>query len=50
MDRGYTPKQFVGLFDADTFDGQIYKLFESEYGPLGKVPRGGQCRYSMHKW
>ena len=42
MDRGYTPKQFVGLFDAATADRQITRLFTSELGPLRKTRREGQ--------
>jgi len=41
MDRGYTPKQFVGLFDAATSDRQVSRLFASEFRPLRKTRRGG---------
>jgi len=49
MDRGYTPKQFVGLFNSNMADRQIKKLFSSEFGWLRKNPRGGQCSQSMNK-
>ena len=40
MDRGYTPQQFVALFD-DAADRQV--MFTTEFG--AKMPRGGwgQC-------
>ena len=43
-DLGYTPQQFVGLFDAEGADGQTDRLFASEFGAL--LPSGsggGQC-------
>jgi hypothetical protein len=40
-DRGYTPKQFVSLFEPGTADGQINRLFSLEFGPPHKIPRGG---------
>jgi hypothetical protein len=46
MDRGYTPKYFVHLFTPGTADSQINRLFASEFGPLDKIPRGGQCSTS----
>ena len=49
MDRGYTPKQFVGLFSADIADHQIDEIFTSEFGPLREKPRGGQCSHNMYK-
>ena len=49
MDRGYNPKQFVGLFNSDIADRQIKTLFSSEFGPLRKKPRGGQCSQSINK-
>ena len=42
-DRGYTPKQFVALFNADMADRQVEEIFLSEFGSLRAVPRGGQC-------
>ena len=42
-DRGFTPKQFVGLFDARHADRQVRRLFELEFGPLGAGSRGSQC-------
>ena len=32
--RGYSPRQFVGLFDPATADSQISRLFALEFGPL----------------
>jgi hypothetical protein len=49
IDKGYTPKQFVGLFNADIADRQIKKLFSPEFGPLRKKPCGVQCSYSIYK-
>jgi len=49
MDRGYTPKQFVGLFNPDIADRQINQLFASEFGPLPRGPRGGQCSSNIYK-
>ena len=34
MHRGYSPRQFVGLFDPATADSQISPLFALEFGPL----------------
>jgi hypothetical protein len=48
-DRGYTPKHFVSLFEPGTADAQITRLFASEFGPLHKIPRGGQCNTSAIK-
>ena len=48
MDRGYTPKQFVGLFDGAIADRQVNWLFASEFVPLRKHSRGGQCCTSVH--
>ena len=48
MDSGYTPKQFVGLFDAYTADRQISRLFALEFGPLRTTGRGSQgCSASI---
>ena len=49
MDRGYTPEQFVGLFDTTNAEKQISTMFQSEFEPLNRVPCGGQCSHSMHK-
>jgi hypothetical protein len=38
MDRGYKPKQFVGLFNSDIADRQIKTLFSSEFGSCVKNP------------
>jgi hypothetical protein len=48
MDRGYTPKQFIGLFTTDNADRQVNRIFTSVFAPLRKELRGGQCR-NMYK-
>jgi hypothetical protein len=42
MDRGYTPKHFISLFNPAVADKHINHLFASEFGSLHKIPRGGQ--------
>ena len=49
MDRGYIPQQFVGLLATTNADKLFSKMFESEFGPLHKMPRGGQCSNSRYK-
>ena len=49
MERGYTPKQFVGLFTLEMAARQTDEIFTSEFGPLGKEPSGGQCSYNIYK-
>ena len=49
MDRGYNPKQFVGLFNANIADRQIDQFFTSEFGPLRKEPRGDQCSSNIYE-
>jgi hypothetical protein len=49
MDRGYTPKQFVGFFTVDVADRQVNGFFTSEFGPLTKELCGGQCSYDIYK-
>jgi hypothetical protein len=49
MDRGYTPKQFIGFFTADIADRQVNKIFTSEFRPLRKELRGGQCSNNIYK-
>ena len=46
MDRGYTPKQFAGLIATATADKQVSEMFESEFGPLCRMSRVGQCSKS----
>ena len=41
LDRGYSPKQFVRLFDLWTADTQVTQMFTSEIPR--KEPRGDQC-------
>jgi hypothetical protein len=43
MDKGYTDKQFVGLFTQSLADQQVQRIFTSEFGCLCGVPHGGQC-------
>jgi len=40
MDSGYTPRQFVGLFDSAIADQQISRLYASEFGRLLTTRRG----------
>jgi hypothetical protein len=48
MDRGYTPQQFVGLFDAEKkADRQKERALASEFGPLLPQRPGGQCSSSL---
>ena len=41
-DRGYTPKQFVALFNADIADRQVEEIFLSE------LDRYAQCRAAVN--
>ena len=44
MDRGFTPKQFVGLFDdgaQQAADRRIDRAFASEFGSLSRSSSGG---------
>ena len=52
MDRGFTPKQFVGLFDGEVqqqaSDRWIDLAFASEFGSLNnRRGHGGQCSSSI---
>jgi hypothetical protein len=49
MDRGYTPQQFVGLFNADNADRRVHRLFCQEFGTLRCPHRGGQGCTSLYK-
>ena len=49
MDRGYTGKQFVGLFTPDLADRQVEQFFTSEFGSLRGVSRGGLCCTNRYK-
>ena len=40
VDRGYSPKHFVSLFNRDVADDRITRLFKFEFGLLRKMPRG----------
>jgi len=41
LDRGYSPKQFVSLFDPRTADKQVAQMFTSEFGFSSK--KGLRC-------
>jgi hypothetical protein len=47
IDRGYTPQQFVVLFDAEKVDQQIERAFASEFGPLHGNGSDGQSSSSL---
>ena len=49
VDRGYTGKQFVGLFTPNRADQQVENLFAQEFGSLRRLSRGGQCCTSRYK-
>jgi hypothetical protein len=49
MERGYTGKQFVGLFTPDIADQQVEEFFAAEFGSLRGIPRGGLCCTSRYK-
>ena len=48
-DRGYTGKQFVGLFTPGIADQHVENLFAHEFRSLSGVPIGGQCCISKYK-
>ena len=48
VDCGFTPNQFVGLFDGAIADRQV-KRFASEFGLLREYPRGGHCCTCVYK-
>ena len=43
MDRGYTPRQFIGLLPTASTDRVVADMFASAFGPLRGLCRGGQC-------
>ena len=45
LDRGYTPQQFISLFDTKTAEKQVAQMFASELRSDREsgVPSGGQC-------
>jgi hypothetical protein len=49
MDRGYTGKQFVGLFTPGLADQQVERFFTAEFGSLRRIPREGLCCTSRYK-
>ena len=50
-DRGFTPKQFVALFDAGVgrADSQVNTMFAAEFGSLRNTKCGGQCCTDFYK-
>jgi hypothetical protein len=50
MDRGETPKHFVSLYNPGTADDRVAQRFKFQFGPLRKMPSGGQCCSSLNKW
>ena len=46
MDRGYTPRQFVGLLTTVSANKVVSDMLKSEFGPLRNISLGGQCRGS----
>jgi hypothetical protein len=49
MDRGYTGKQFVGMFTPCLADRQVERFFATEFGSLRGIARGGLCCTSRYK-
>jgi len=47
MDRGFSPKHFVSLFDPSVADRMVKHLFKFEFGRLDKI-RGGQSYTSAN--
>jgi hypothetical protein len=49
MDKGYTDKQFFGLFTPGLADKQVENLFAQEFGSLRELSREGQSCVSRYK-
>ena len=49
MDRGLTPKKFIGFFIAVIAEWQVNKIFTSVLGPLRKELRGGRYSHNIHQ-
>jgi hypothetical protein len=49
MDKGYTGKQFVGMFTPGLADQQVERFFSVEFGSLRGIPRGGLCCTNRYK-
>jgi hypothetical protein len=49
MDKGYTGRQFVGLFTPGLADQQVENIFSREFGSLSGLSRGGQSCVSNYK-
>ena len=43
VDRGYTPRQFIGLLPTASADRVVADMFASNFGSLRGLSRGGQC-------
>jgi hypothetical protein len=50
MDIGETPKRFVSLFNPVNADDMVARRFKFQFGPIRRMPRGGQCCTSLNKW
>jgi hypothetical protein len=49
MERGFTPRHFVGLFDAANADRRVRQQFASEFGQLSNEVCGGQSFSDFYK-
>ena len=49
MDKGYTPLEFVSIFDSKNADTKIKEMFNLEFGPLRKDVCGGQRCLELYK-
>jgi len=51
MDRGYTPQQFISLFNACKHaDRQVERLFTAEFGAKWLGAGGVNAAAAAHKW
>ena len=50
IDRGYTPKQFVGLLATATADKLVSEMFESEFGSIRNMSRGRQYKQKVSRY
>ena len=49
MDRGYTPQQFVAIFDSKDADSAVRDAFAAEFPVLPRNVCGGQCCVEAYK-
>jgi hypothetical protein len=49
MDKGYTQQQFAGILATTDADKLVSEMFETEFGSLRNMSRGGQCNVSRYK-